>query len=203
MRLAVLDIGSNSVKLQVVDAYPGAPPLPTFALKAPLRIAENLDEHGGISGSGQRALIAAVSHALDVAHERGATEVIAFATEALRHASNGERVCETLRDEADVPVQQLSGEDEARLTFLAARRWFGWSAAHLLLVDIGGGSLEIAYGRDEEPSLRVSLPLGAGEMTLCYLSDDPPRRKQVRDLQRHVKSTIGEIADRLRWEGVP
>src|SRR3954462_11325475 len=193
MRLAVLDIGSNSVKLQVVDAYPGAPPLPTFAFRAPLRLAENLDDDGAISGPGLRALIATVSHALDVAHERGATEVIAFATEALRHASNGERGCETLRDETQVPVRQLSGEDEARLTFLAVRRWFGWSAAHLLLVDIGGGSLEIAYGRDEEPSLAVSLPLGAGELTRCYLRDDPPRRKQVRDLRRHAKTTIGEI----------
>src|SRR3954464_13505380 len=100
MRLAVLDIGSNSIKLQVVDAYPGAPPLPTFAFRAPLRLAENLDEHGGISGASLRALTAAVSHALDVAHERGATEIIAFATEALRRASNGDQVCETLRDEA-------------------------------------------------------------------------------------------------------
>src|SRR3954453_5994667 len=203
MRLGVLDVGSNSVKLQVVDGYPGAPPLPMFASRARLRLAESLDEHGAISPPGVRALVAAVSHAVDVAHNHDVTELIAFATEAIRRAANSTSVREALREEADVAIQQLSGEDEARLTFLAARRWFGWSAGRMLLLDIGGGSLEIAYGRDEEPSLAVSLPLGAGELTRSHLPDDPPKSKHLRELRRHVKRTIGEVGDRLRWEGVP
>jgi exopolyphosphatase/guanosine-5'-triphosphate,3'-diphosphate pyrophosphatase len=203
MRLGILDVGSNSVKLQVVDGYPGAPPLPMFASRARLRLAESLDEHGAISPPGVRALVAAVSHAVDVAHDHDVTELIAFATEAIRRAANSTSVREALREEADVAIQQLSGEDEARLTFLAARRWFGWSAGRMLLLDIGGGSLEIAYGRDEEPSLAVSLPLGAGELTRSHLPDDPPKSKHLRELRRHVKRTIGEVGDRLRWEGVP
>src|SRR4051794_2499690 len=203
MRLGILDVGSNSVKLQVVDGYPGAPPLPMFASRARLRLAESLDEHGAISPPGVRALVAAVSHAVDVAHDHDVTELIAFATEAIRRAANSTSVREALREEADVAIQQLSGEDEARLTFLAARRWFGWSAGRMLLLDIGGGSLEIAYGRDEEPSLAVSLPLGAGELTRSHLADDPPRKRQIGKLRNHAKKTMADLADRLRWEGVP
>ena len=203
MRLAVLDIGSNSVKLQVLDAYPGAPPLPTFAFSSPLRLSEHLDAHGAINAAGMRGLVAAASHAVDVAQHHEAREMIAFATQAVRQAPNGAEVCRLLADEAGVTVEQLTGEDEARFTFLAARRWFGWSGGRLLLLDIGGGSLEIAYGRDEEPSLAVSVPLGAGELTRSHLPDDPPRGQQIKELRRHVKRTIGEIADRLRWEGVP
>src|SRR4051812_22930571 len=203
MRIAVLDIGSNSVKLQVVDVYAGAPPLPTFALSSPIRLSENLDKHGEVTLAGRQALLAAVCHSADVARANGATELIAFATQTLRQAGNGAEMCRLLRDEANIAVQELTGDDEARFTFLAARRWLGWSGGRLLVLDIGGGSFEIAYGRDEEPSLAVSLPLGAGELTRTYLPDDPPHRAQVRELRRHVKRTIGEIADRLRWEGVP
>ena len=66
-------------------------------------------------------------------------------------------------------LQVLTGEDEARLTFLAVRRWFGWSAGRLLVLDIGGGSLELASGIDEDPEVALSLPLGAGRMTRRFL----------------------------------
>jgi exopolyphosphatase/guanosine-5'-triphosphate,3'-diphosphate pyrophosphatase len=74
-----------------------------------------------------------------------------------------------------VELLVLPGEDEARLTFLAVRRWFGWSAGRLLCLDIGGGSLEVAAGRDEEPEVALSLPLGAGRLTRERLRGDPPR----------------------------
>ena len=70
----------------------------------------------------------------------------------------------------------LTGEDEARLTFLAVRRWFGWSAGRLLVLDIGGGSLELAVGIDEDPEVALSLPLGAGRMTRRFLPEAPERR---------------------------
>jgi exopolyphosphatase/guanosine-5'-triphosphate,3'-diphosphate pyrophosphatase len=203
VRIGVLDLGSNSVKLQIVDAYPGAPPLPTFSVSTPLRLAENLDDNGAVTAAGIRALVAAVSHAADLAQANGVTELLAFATQAIRQAENSEVLCRTIEHETGVAVQLLTGEDEARFTFLAARRWIGWSGGRLLLLDIGGGSFEIAYGRDEEPSLAVSLPLGAGTLTRSHLPKDPPRARDIKELRRHAKRTIGEIADRLRWEGVP
>ena len=98
---------------------------------------------------------------------------MAFATSAVREAVNGEEVLARHRGRQQVDIQVLSGEDEARLTFLAVRRWFGWSSGRLLVLDIGGGSLEIASGIDEQPDVAVSLPLGAGRLTRDWLQRRP------------------------------
>lgn len=80
-------------------------------------------------------------------------------------------------------------------------QWYGWSAGRLLILDIGGGSMEIMLGRDAEPELAMSLPLGAGRLTRLFLPDDPPSRDQLTALRRHVNATLREVADRLLLEG--
>ena len=195
MRLGVLDIGSNTVHLLVVDAHPGAHPLPAYSHKVSLRLAEFL-EAGRIAGSGATALGDVVRDALRVAEDQGVQDVIAFATSAIREAENGEEVLAAIRAATGAPLEVLSGRDEARLTFRAVRRWFGWSSGHLLVVDIGGGSLEIAAGLDEVPDAAVSLPLGAGRLTREFLPGDPPGPEDVRALRRHVRIEIGaELRD--------
>jgi exopolyphosphatase / guanosine-5'-triphosphate,3'-diphosphate pyrophosphatase len=82
-------------------------------------------------------------------------------------------------------------------------RWYGWSAGRLLVIDIGGGSMEIVLGRDAEPEVVVSLPLGAGRLTRGFLSNDPPKAKQLKAMRRHVHDTLREVSDRLRWEAPP
>ncbi|MBS4465127.1 exopolyphosphatase Ppx1, partial [Lactococcus garvieae] len=106
-------------------------------------------------------------------------ELMAFATSAVRDAENSEDVLSRVRKETGVELQALRGEDESRLTFLAVRRWYGWSAGRILNLDIGGGSLEVSSGVDEEPEIALSLPLGAGRLTREWLPDDPPGRRRV------------------------
>ncbi|MGQ4487772.1 Ppx/GppA family phosphatase [Streptomyces sp. 372A] len=190
MRLGVLDVGSNTVHLLVVDAHPGARPLPAHSHKAELRLAELLDEDGAIGPLGVERLVGTVAGALEAAEDKGCEDVLAFATSAVRDASNADQVLERVRDETGVDLAVLSGTEEARLTFLAARRWYGWSAGKLLVLDIGGGSLEIAYGMDEEPAASVSLPLGAGRLTAGWLPGDPPDPAEVKALRRHVRARI-------------
>ncbi|WP_328735409.1 Ppx/GppA phosphatase family protein [Streptomyces bobili] len=198
MRLGVLDVGSNTVHLLVVDAHPGACPLPAHSHKAELRLAELLDESGAIGREGVDTLIRVVQEALQAAEDKGVEDVLPFATSAVREASNADDVLARVQAETGVELQVLSGEEEARLTFLAARRWFGWSAGKLLVLDIGGGSLEIAYGIDEEPDAAVSLPLGAGRLTAGWLPGDPPDAARIRALRRHVRAeiarTVGEFS---------
>src|SRR5690349_5282282 len=198
MRLGVLDVGSNTVHLLVVDAHPGARPQPAHSHKAELRLAELLDPEGSIGPEGVDRLVATVGDALQAAEDKGCEDVLAFATSAVRDAGNADEVLARVRDETGVALAVLSGEEEARLTFLAARRWFGWSAGKLLVLDIGGGSLEIAYGIDEEPDAAVSLPLGAGRLTAGWLPGDPPDPDDIRALRRHVRAqiarTVGEFA---------
>jgi exopolyphosphatase/guanosine-5'-triphosphate,3'-diphosphate pyrophosphatase len=130
-------------------------------------------------------------------------QLFLFATSAIRDATNRDDILDRIEHRTGVRPQYLTGEDEARLTYVAAHRWYGWSAGRILLFDIGGGSLEIALGRDAEPDLTLSLPLGAGRLTRQFLRDDPPSRGQVKAVQRHVRDMLREVADRLRWEGAP
>ncbi|WP_030548879.1 Ppx/GppA phosphatase family protein [Streptomyces albus] len=203
MRLGVLDVGSNTVHLLVVDAHPGARPLPAHSHKAELRLAELLDEHGAIGDAGVDRLVAVVGEALQAAEDKGVEEVLPFATSAVREAPNAEEVLTRVADETGVRLTVLSGEEEAKLTFLAARRWFGWSAGRLLVLDIGGGSLEVAYGIDEEPDKAVSLPLGAGRLTAARLPGDPPDPEDVRALRRHVRAEIARIVGEFSRMGPP
>jgi exopolyphosphatase/guanosine-5'-triphosphate,3'-diphosphate pyrophosphatase len=130
-------------------------------------------------------------------------DLLPFATSAVREARNADEVLARVREETGVELQVLSGEEEARLTFLAARRWFGWSAGKLLVVDIGGGSLEIAYGIDEQPDAAVSLPLGAGRLTAGRLPGDPPAPDDVRALRRHVRTEIARKVGEFSRFGPP
>ncbi|WP_030251412.1 MULTISPECIES: Ppx/GppA phosphatase family protein [unclassified Streptomyces] len=203
MRLGVLDVGSNTVHLLVVDAHPGACPLPAHSHKAELRLAQLLDDSGAIGNGGVDRLISVVHEALQAAEDKGVEEVLPFATSAVREARNADDVLARVRTETGVELQVLTGEEEARLTFLAARRWFGWSAGKLLVVDIGGGSLEIAYGIDEEPDAAASLPLGAGRLTAGWLPGDPPDPKDVRALRRHVRTEIARTVGEFSRLGTP
>ncbi|MEU5053083.1 Ppx/GppA phosphatase family protein [Streptomyces sp. NPDC021096] len=203
MRLGVLDVGSNTVHLLVVDAHPGARPLPAHSHKAELRLAELLDEGGAISDAGVEKLIATIHDALQAAEDKGVEEVLPFATSAVREATNVDAVLARVQEETGVTLSVLSGPEEARLTFLATRRWFGWSAGKLLVLDIGGGSLEMAYGLDEEPDVAVSLPLGAGRLTSGWLPGDPPDPTDVRALRRHVRAEIARNVGLFARHGAP
>lgn len=190
MRLGVLDVGSNTIHLQVMDAHVGARPSPTTNFKVDLRLSENLDEDGSISAVGVARLFRAIEEALGHARNFETEEILAFATSALREAKNGAVIIDEINARHDIDLQILSGEDEARLTFLAARRWLGWSAGKLLVLDIGGGSLEVALGNDESPDIAISLPLGAGRLTRSYLSGDPFSSKSINDLENSVAESL-------------
>lgn len=196
-------MGSNTVHLLVVDAHPGARPLPAYSHKAELKLAEILDDDGAIGDAGVARLAAQVAEAERIAEDKGVEEVLAFATSAVREAVNAEEVLARVADGTGITLQVLAGEDEARLTFLAARRWFGWSAGRLLVLDIGGGSLEVAYGIDEQPDAAVSLPLGAGRLTASALPSDPPEPEDVRALRKHVRAEIARTVAEFSRFGAP
>jgi exopolyphosphatase / guanosine-5'-triphosphate,3'-diphosphate pyrophosphatase len=203
MRLGVLDVGSNTVHFLVVDAHRGARPLPAFSHKAELRLADHIGDGNRLTASGERQLRAFVGEALQIAEDMGVEDLLPFATSAVRDAANGEEVLARIRADVKVGIRVLTGQEESALTFLAARRWFGWSSGRLLVIDIGGGSLEIASGIDEEPDVAISLPLGAGRLTRGWLSGDPPSAEQVRALRKHVRTEIARTAGEVLRNGRP
>ncbi|RLP96836.1 Ppx/GppA phosphatase family protein [Micromonospora sp. CV4] len=210
MRLGVLDVGSNTVHLLVVDAHHGAHPWPAHSEKVVLRLAEQIGPDGALTDVGADGLVKAVGMAKAAATGLEADDLIAFATSAVRDATNAAEVLARVRDETGVRLAVLSGADEARMTFLAVRRWFGWSAGRLLVLDIGGGSLEIAAGIDEDPDAAISLPLGAGRLTRERLRIDPtsaapPSAEAVDKLREYVDDRLTKVVDQMTevgWERV-
>ncbi len=193
MRLGVLDVGSNTVHLLVVDAHRGGHPDPVRSHKTELHLAQLLHPDGSLGEDGAAALCGAVAAARAAADDEGAEDLVAFATSAVRDATDSAAVLAAVRERTGVELQVLPGEDEARFTFLAVRRWFGWSSGRLLCLDIGGGSLELATGIDEEPDVALSVPLGAGRLTREMLrSDDPPRKKDISALRGHVRAVLAD-----------
>ncbi|MGI8721852.1 MAG: hypothetical protein ACR2JG_06455, partial [Geodermatophilaceae bacterium] len=201
MRLGVLDVGSNTVHLLVVDARRGGHPTPTHSSKSVLRLAENLTKDGRLSKAGEQSLVDAVARAKKDARNAGCDDLLAFATSAVRDASNSGAVLARVVRETGIELGVLTGPEEARLTFLAVRRWYGWSAGQILALDIGGGSLEIAMGVDEEPELAVSLPLGAGRMAREFLRGDPPDKKAVAQLREHAEGLLAKPAKEIAAVG--
>jgi len=195
MRLGVLDVGSNTVHLLVVDAHPGARPLPMSSDKAVLRLMRYLTPDGAIDDEGIDAIVSAVRDAAEIARDSDLDELLPMATSAIREAKNGPEVLDLVERETGVSLQVLSGEDEARLTFLAVRRWYGWSAGNILLFDIGGGSLEISLGDDEVPDVALSVPLGAGRSTIGFLHDDPPTQEQQDTLREHARAVLEDALE--------
>jgi exopolyphosphatase/guanosine-5'-triphosphate,3'-diphosphate pyrophosphatase len=190
MRLGVLDVGSNTIHLQVMDAHPGARPTPTTNYKVELRLTEYLDISGAISAGGIQLLNDAIQEAVAHARVNETDEILAFATSAIREATNGAQIIADINKKHEIDLQVLNGEDEASMTFLAVRRWLGWSAGKLLVLDIGGGSLEIASGIDENPDATISLPLGAARLTREFLSGDPYSSKGIKSLEKHAAEVL-------------
>src|SRR5215212_4707696 len=207
MRLGVLDVGSNTVHLLVVDAHSGAHPTPMHDDRWLLRLAEHVGDDGELSKAGEKALLKAVQEACDQAEKQGLDELLALVTSAIRDAENGLEVLDRVRDRTGVDLQVLSGEDEARLTFLAVRRWFGWSAGRLLVLDIGGGSLELASGLDEDPDVALSLPLGVGRMTRRFLPEARtgrrPDLRALAELDEYAADLLEPAAKKLLAGGSP
>ncbi|MFG2044121.1 Ppx/GppA phosphatase family protein [Dactylosporangium sp. NPDC048998] len=196
MLLAVLDVGSNSAHLQIVQASSRKPPQPVFRLKAPTLLAESVTPDGALTPDGIDRVVEAVACTVEALRRHPAADLIPLATATIRDATNNAEIRRRVREATGVELRSLSGEDEARVTFLAVRRWLAGPEG-LLLLDIGGMSMEIAAGHDERPDLAVSLPLGAGLLTRRFLPEHPAGRDAVERVRRHVRAAVHPVAAEL------
>jgi exopolyphosphatase/guanosine-5'-triphosphate,3'-diphosphate pyrophosphatase len=201
MRMSVVDVGSNTIRLMIADADGGVP-LPVHTTKWKLRLSQLVAADGHLPDESVKQLVKAVAAADRTAQQWGAIAPLAFATAVVRNAPNRLEVLRTISSETGVQICTLPGEVEAELTFLAARRWMGWQAGPLALFDIGGGSLEVAFGRGRLPDFVASLPLGANRLTREFFkSEDPPHARSMKALRRTVRHQLRDVAARIRWEG--
>ncbi|MGW1910121.1 Ppx/GppA phosphatase family protein [Streptomyces sp. NPDC002076] len=200
MRVSVLDAGSNTVRLVIADVEGGVP-LPVHTVKWKLRLSEHVGPDGTIADEAVERLVKAVGAAGATARRWHAAGPLAFATAVVRGAPNRQEVLRRVAAGTGIRMCTLPGETEAELTFLAARRWLGWHAGPLAVLDIGGGSLEVAFGRGRLPDFAASLPLGARRLTQEYLTvQDPPGPEELKELRRRIRHELRDVASRIRWE---
>lgn len=197
--VGVLDVGSFSARLVVVPVD-GSPREPVLNHQTRLRLDRELDGHGRLTDRGVAAVTAAVAAGMTAAYRHGVGGVYPLATSSIRDAANAADVVRHVAGETGVELQFLSGRREAELAYLAARRWYGEAAGPLLVLDIGGGTVELAAGHGERAAFARSLPLGARSMTRDWLPSERVSNKQVKALRAHA---LDVVTTTLGAAGVP
>ncbi|MFM7616443.1 MAG: HD domain-containing protein [Actinomycetes bacterium] len=195
MRIAALDLGSNSFHLVVAEVHPDGTFTPTVREKEMLRLGEIVTTSGEITERAADAAVAAVRRMRKLAEAAGASEVHARATSALRTAANGDDVVDRIERESGVEVDVIDGLEEARLIFTAVRAAVVLEPAPAICFDLGGGSLEIAVGDAGALTLAASERLGVGRLTATYVRTDPLAREERRAMRDHVAAALRPIAE--------
>jgi exopolyphosphatase / guanosine-5'-triphosphate,3'-diphosphate pyrophosphatase len=195
MRCSVLDLGSNSFHVLVAD-LDGATLVPVDREREMLHLGRVVAQHGGVPEPEIARAEATVAHLTALARRSGSVEHLAVATSALRDADNGIEVLTRLSDAAGTPVRTLSGEEEARLAYLGVRAAVAVApeGEPVLVVDLGGGSLELAVGTGTEVAWSTSTPLGVSRLS-SLVTDDPPRRRDLKVLRARVDDALSDDVD--------
>ncbi|HXW84110.1 MAG TPA: Ppx/GppA phosphatase family protein [Candidatus Binataceae bacterium] len=202
MRLAAIDVGSNSVHMIVAEVGRDGQLEVVDRVKEMVRLGRRSFTTGRLTNEAMDLAIRALSHFKRIARVTRVAKMRAVATSAVREASNRAAFIRRIRDDAGIAVEVISGAEEAQLIFLAARHALGLEGGPHLLVDVGGGSVELVLVKDGEPQWLKSVPLGAARLTERFLKDDPPARMQLKALEQHINSQIGPFMDKARKAGV-
>ena len=201
MKLASIDIGSNSIKLAVVDAAASD----SFAVlcreKEVVRLAHNTLSKGHLAQEAIERATACIKRFKSVAEARGVETIVAVATASIREANNKGRFIKEIKQKTGIQVEVLSGIEEARLIGLAASRGCAHGRATTINIDIGGGSTELSLFRDGLPISLFSVKLGAVGLTEQYLVSNPPRSKELSNLSTEVRAAFERPARQLRGTG--
>ena len=174
MRIAALDLGSNSFHLLVADAHPDGTFEPLVQEKEILRLADNVTRNGRIGEEAADQAVEVVSRFRALAESVDAHEIVACATSALREAEDSAALVDRIEGEAGVRVEVISGKEEARLIFAAVRASVVIDPAPALALDLGGGSLELMVGDQLGLAWSKSVKLGVGRLSAELVRDDPP-----------------------------
>lgn len=202
MRLAAIDVGSNSVHMLVADVTRGGHIEVVDRVKEVVRLGRRVFVTGRLTAESMDLAARALKHFEQVAKAQHVERLRVVATSAVREASNRSAFLKRIRRETGLAVEVISGQEEARLIFSAARYALGLDGGPHLLLDVGGGSVELVLVREGRPLWLRSFPLGAARLTEKFLTSDPPGEAQVAALSAHLKRELGEVLDDARRQGV-
>jgi exopolyphosphatase/guanosine-5'-triphosphate,3'-diphosphate pyrophosphatase len=201
MRVAAMDLGSNSFHLLVADVHADGHIEPLVQEKEMLRLGDVVSRHGSVPSTAADQAVATVRRFRLLAEAAGATEILAKATAAIRRASNGGEVVDRIRAETGVHIEVIGGLEEARLIFGAVRASVVLDPAPALCFDLGGGSLEVMVGDASSLMWATSVPLGVARLSNELVHSDPISkrdRRALRDQIAHVLAPV--VADVAAYE---
>lgn len=198
MKLAAIDIGSNSIKLVVVQAETSESFTVLAQEREVVRLGQETLVSGHINSAATQRAITCLKRFRSVADANGAEKIAAIATATVREADNAAEFIRTVEEETGLHVEVLSGLEEARLIGLAASQGCTEKGVTSLNIDIGGGSTEISIFRDGEPLKLISMKLGAVGLTDRYIRSDPPAPNELDALRSEIHSFLERSASELR-----
>ena len=197
-RIAAIDVGSNSIRQIIADVAPNGGIEIVDEMKAHPRLGRGLDASGALSTESMDLAIEALQRMATLAKQFGAQRVEAVATSAVRDAENSEMFRARVKQTTGLKLRVLGGEDEARLCFRSALAHFELGAGRAVVIDIGGGSLELAMSADGVVDRLTSLPLGALRLTERFRPDSAGRLAKLR---KHVRKQIKPVLKGSDWRG--
>jgi exopolyphosphatase / guanosine-5'-triphosphate,3'-diphosphate pyrophosphatase len=200
-RLAAIDIGSNSIHMVAVEVEAAGHLRVIGRAKEMVRLGAGISREGELSPPAAAQAVAALRRCRRLAEARGAQEVVAVATSAVRDAMNGPEFLERVTEQTGLRPRAISGEEEARLIYRAARHSMPLPGRRALVVDLGGGSVELALGAGDEPDWAASEKLGVLRLAEQFGQEDPLPAADRRRLADHVASVLAPHTDRARREG--
>jgi exopolyphosphatase/guanosine-5'-triphosphate,3'-diphosphate pyrophosphatase len=198
LKLAAIDIGSNSIKLAVVDAAASNSFAVLLREKEVVRLAHHTLSTGHLAQEAIERATSCIKRFKSVAEARGAETIVAVATASIREAKNSARFIKEIEQKTGIQVQVLSGIEEARLIGLAASRGCARDRATTINIDIGGGSTEVSLFQNGLPVSLFSVRLGAVRLTEQYLASNPPKSKELSNLRTEVRFAFERPARQLR-----
>lgn len=190
--LAVIDVGTNSIRLVVAEVESAATYRIVENLREQTRLGEGLHDSGRIGEAAMHRSLAALGTMKAIADGYGVDELRAIGTSAVREAENGGELVEEARARYGIEVEVIPADEEARLAFRSVKKHFPLDDAPTAIVDIGGGSLEVVLVAGTVIDRVHSLPLGAVRLTEAYLRSDPVRAEEWKALRRRIKREIRE-----------
>ncbi|MFN5598815.1 MAG: Ppx/GppA phosphatase family protein, partial [Gemmatimonas sp.] len=200
VRIAAIDIGSNSIRQIIADVSPAGAIRVVDEMKAMPRLGDGLETTGTLSEVAVESAVTAVQRMVTLARQMAAVRVEIVATSAVRDASNASHFTDRVLAATGQPVRVLSGEEEALLCFRSALAHFELGAGRTVIMDIGGGSLELVLAKDGLIERVASLPFGAVRLTEKFLTPTA-RPRRVRALREHVRERLRKAVPVKDWRG--
>ena len=197
MRLAAIDIGTNSLHMIVVRVRPDFSFEVIDREKEMVRLGAGGLDGRSLTPEAMHTALQVLSKFQRLAESHGVEEIVAVATSAVREADNGGEFLRGIRQETGIRARVISGTEEARLIHLAAAYGVGSPGEVLVVVDIGGGSVEITRGPGGHVQQGQSFKLGVIRLTERFVKADPIASRDERRLVRHVESTLGKHLNQL------